>query len=618
VIITCDFETYYDKDYSLSRKDTTTESYIRDSRFEVIGVSVKTDDDPAVWITGSHEFISQELKKFAFEAHAFVAHNSLFDGAILKWIFGIEPKYYIDTLSMARAIHGVDSKASLAELVSRYGLGRKGDEVVGAMGKRRADFSPAELEAYGRYCCNDTELTYKLFNCLAKSFPDEEYDLIDVTLRMFFNPTLKLDIDILKNRLKDIFEERQTVLAKLQAVLKCEDLDHVKKTLSSNPQFARILELFGAEVPTKLNSKGKITPALAKKDEGFIALQDHEDPLVRQLVATRLGVKSTLEESRIKRFIEIANRNGAFLPIPLKYYGAHTGRWSGMDAINLQNIPTRDKAKRALKESIVAPEGYCIINADSSQIEARILAWLSEQSDLVRSFQKRQDVYSEFATKIFKRPITREDVVERFVGKTCILGLGYGTGPEKLRHTLATTPPGATFNVEECQKFVNIYRSYNYKIRELWYEADRLLKALMSWPDNVIAIDFGLKGIVHAYREGIRLPNRLYIRYANLRIKDGAVVHDSRQGPKRIWGAVVVENIVQGLARVIIGEQMAKVNARYRIALTVHDAIVCVVPKIELDNAREFIEATMSVSPIWAPDLPLACEIKTGTSYGQC
>lgn len=618
MIITCDFETYYDKEYSLARKDTTTESYIRNPRFEVIGVSVKTDDDPAVWITGSHTDISRELKKFPFETCAFVAHNTLFDGTILKWIFDIEPKFYIDTLSMARAIHGVDSKASLAELVSRYGLGRKGDEVVGAIGKHRSDFSPVELEAYGRYCCNDTELTYKLFNSMAESFPEPEYDLIDLTLRMFISPALKLDIKLLQDRLEDIGKEKEIVLERLQKILGCTNSDQVSDKLASNPQFAEILKLFGARVPTKLNSKGKTVPALAKKDEGFIALQDHEDPLIRQLVAARLGVKSTIEESRICRFIDIAGRNESSLPIPLKYYGAHTGRWSGMDAINLQNIPTRDKAKRTLKESIVAPESYCIINADSSQIEARILAWLSDQQDLISAFRERRDVYSEFASKVFRRPVERGDVLERFVGKTCILGLGYGTGAEKLRHTLATSPPCAEFTREECQGFVDIYRTDNYKIKELWYEADRLLRSLMSWPSDVLAIDFGQKGVVHADSSGIKLPNQLYIRYNNLHISEGRITHDSRKGPRSIWGGAVVENVVQGLARIVVGTQMVEISRRIPVALTVHDSIVCVVPKIELDSAREFIEATMSVSPVWAPDLPLACEIKTGTSYGQC
>jgi hypothetical protein len=566
---------------------------------------------------------------------------------------------------------------------------------------------------------------------------------------MFIEPTLMLDDALLNERLKKILEEKESILSKLQTMLGCTDLEQTRKKLSSNPQFAAVLAAFGVTVPTKLNSKGKTVPALAKKDEGFIELQESEDVVVQQLVAARLGVKSTIEESRINRFIDIGRRNKGFIPIPLKYYGAHTGRWSGSDAINLQNIPTRDKAKRTLKESIIAPPGFEIINADSSQIEARVLAWLSGQRDLVSAFRERRDVYSEFATKVFKRPITREDAVERFVGKTCfaggtqvltdsglkpidkitlddrvwdgiewvthggvicqgekevifghgiaatkdheiltehgwrewqevqseshlfqsalslgnlpssnigeqkvprpverslvydllsagprhrfmvltdkgpiiasncILGLGYGTGAEKLRHTLSTTPPGAEFTRDQCQKFVDVYRYDNTKIKELWWEGEQLLNSLMSWPKDVLVIDFGQRGVVHADSRGIRLPNNLYIRYSGLRIKDGCVTHDSRKGPRSIWGGVVVENVIQGLARVIIGDQMVEISSRYRVALTVHDSIVCVVPKKELDNAREFIEATMSRPPIWASDLPLACEIKHGESYGQ-
>jgi len=185
---------------------------------------------------------------------------------------------------------------------------------------------------------------------------------------------------------------------------------------------------------------GKETYALAKNDEGFITLTEHEDPFIQQLCAVRLGTKSTIEESRIERFIGIGARNKGRIPIPLKYYGAHTGRWAGSDSVNFQNLPSRDKKKKALKKAVLAPPKHYVINSDSSQIEARILVWLAGQKDVTEQFRKGDDVYSIFASKIYGKHISKETPVERFVGKTCILGLGYGTGAKKLQHTLKTQP----------------------------------------------------------------------------------------------------------------------------------------------------------------------------------
>jgi DNA polymerase bacteriophage-type len=157
--------------------------------------------------------------------------------------------------------------------------------------------------------------------------------------------------------------------------------------------------------------------------------------------------------------LRVGRRNKGKLPIPLKYYGAHTGRWAGSDKVNFQNLPSRDKKKKTLKNAVIAPEGYMVINCDSSQIEARVLAWLAGQDDVVKAFAEGRDVYSEFATKIYKKPISKANPIERFVGKTCILGLGYGTGALKLQHTLKTQPPGAVVTEDEAKEFVSIYRT---------------------------------------------------------------------------------------------------------------------------------------------------------------
>jgi len=619
--ITLDFETFYDTGFSLS--NLTTEEYIRDERFQVIGVGVKIDNQETEWITGSHNHIKTKLMEINWNEAILLCHNTQFDGAILSFIFNIIPAIYMDTLGMARAKHGVDVGGSLAYLVEHYQLGKKGTEVINAKGKRIEDFTPQDLNQYGEYCKNDVELTYKLYNILSQNFPTNELKLIDLTLRMYMEPVLYLDDALLSDRLDEVEAEKKEVLGNLMARLECEDEECVRKKLASNKQFAELLEEYKVEVPLKVSpATGKETFALAKNDEGFIALTEHEDPFIQELCAVRLGTKSTIEESRIKRFLDIGARNKGKLPIPLKYYGAHTGRWAGSDKVNFQNLPSRDKKKKALKNAVIAPRGSLVINCDSSQIEARVLVWLAGQDDIVEWYRDGRDVYSEFASKVYGRTITKNDPVERFVGKTCTLGLGYGTGWAKLQHTLKTQPPSAVLDDLECQRLVKVYREVNDKVIKLWEECDRALKDMANWSPNMKPYYLGRHKCLEISAAGIKLPNGLYIYYPNLRQEkiDGKnkFVYKSRKGDITIWGGSVVENVVQALARIIVGEQMLHINEKYRPVLTVHDAVVNVVFKEEIDTAMKFITDIMSTPPTWAEGLPVACEAKYGESYGDC
>jgi DNA polymerase I-like protein with 3'-5' exonuclease and polymerase domains len=452
-------------------------------------------------------------------------------------------------------------------------------------------------------------------------FPLEELKLIDMTLRMFITPTLELDDSLLIERLEEVKNEKAELLGSLKEKLKCETDEEVRKKLASNKQFAGLLTEHGIEPPMKTSkTTGKPTFALAKNDEGFIALTESEDPFIQQLCAVRLGTKSTIEESRIERFLGIGKRNKGKLPIPLKYYGAHTGRWAGSDKVNFQNLPSRDKKKKALKNAVIAPDGYAVINCDSSQIEARVLAWLAGQDDVTKQFANREDVYSIFASKVFNRKITKADQVERFIGKTCILGLGYGTGAMKLQHTLKTNPPGASLSEDECRLMVSIYRETNDRIIALWREADEALASIFAGAKKSYYL--GEHKCLTVNSEGILLPNGFYIRYPDLTtdIEDGKIKYKyrSRKGTVYIWGGSVVENVVQALARCIVAEQMLAINEKYPVVLTVHDAAVCVVPEEEVDSAMKFIIECMSKPPTWAKGLPVDCEAKVARSYGEC
>ena len=618
-LITLDFETYYAQDFSLTK--LTTEEYIRSPQFQIIGVGVKVNDGEVEWRTGLN--VGPYLESLDWENSLLLCHNTLFDGAILAWHYGIVPHIYLDTLSMARAIHGVDAGGSLAKLVERYNLGQKGTEVLDAKGKRLEDFTAPDLAQYGEYCKNDVFLTYLLWNILSSDFSVDELQLIDMTIRMFTQPQFEIDDALLVDRLEEVKAEKSQLLQGLMARLEADTEEDVRKKLASNKQFAELLQELGVEVPLKDSpTTGKETYALAKNDVGFIALTEHEDPFIQQLCAVRLGTKSTIEESRIERFIQIGSRNKGRLPIPLKYYGAHTGRWAGSDKVNFQNLPSRDKKKKALKNAVIAPPNHVVINCDSSQIEARVLVWVAGQDNVVQMFAEGRDVYSEFATIVYGKPITKANPVERFVGKTCTLGLGYGTGWAKLQHTLKTSPPGADLPDDECQRLVKVYRDFNYKVIELWKEADEALADMANWPSGKKPYYLGKHSCLLITSEGIRLPNGLYIRYPELKWDTSEVkskfTYKSRKGRISIWGGSVVENVIQALARIIVGEQMIKIGEKYRPALTVHDAAVIVAPKAEAEQAKEYVMNVMNTPPEWGTSLPVACEAGMGETYGDC
>ena len=607
-ILTIDFETYYSQEYGL--KKLTTEEYIRDKRFEVIGVAVQFNASEPVWFSGTHAELHQFLTLFDWEHSLALAHNAPFDGAILNWVFGIKPKGWLDTLSMGRALHGTEVGGSLAVLASHYELGAKGTEVVNALGFRRKDFPADQLARYAEYCRNDVALTWALFNAMGE-FPPNELRLIDLTVRMFTEPVLQLHKALLTQYLFQVKANKEQILGAYD-----------KDTLMSNPKFAELLRQYGVEPPMKVSpANGKQTYAFAKNDEEFKALLEHEEPNVQALVAARLGTKSTIEETRTERFMGIAERGA--LPVPLRYYAAHTGRWGGDEKLNLQNL----KRNSPLKDSIIPPDGYVMLDSDSSQIEARTLAWLAGQDDLVQAFEDGEDVYKIMASVIYGKPESEITKDERFVGKTTILGAGYGMGAAKFKAQLKTF--GVDIELTEAKRIIDTYRKTYPEISKLWRSAGRALNGMLQNQQTTLGVGYKLQ--IHGSK-GILLPNDLRLKYPNLRKiakpatedeeESTEFVYDTKKGkatiPNRIYGGKVIENVCQALARIVIGEQMLNIAKKHRVVMTVHDAIAIVVSRQQADTAKEYVEFCMRLRPKWALELPLNCEAGYGKSYGEC
>lgn len=620
-VVTIDFETFYTKEYSLSRM--TTEAYVRDPRFEIIGVGVKVNGEQADWYSG--EFPGRFLSSIKYDNKAILAHNTAFDGAILGWHCGITPRLWLDTLSMCKPTLNITVGASLASLAAYYHVGTKGDEVTRAIGKRRADFTPEELAVYGAYCLNDVDITYKLYQKMKRGVGPRELMLIDRTLRMYTEPELELDVPLLTTYLGEVQNKKSSLVTDLG--LACTE-DEAKSMLMSNPQFAIFLENLGVTVPVKLSpTTKKITHAFSKSDRQFLKLKEHDDPRVVNAVCARLGIKSTIEETRTKRMIDVATRGK--LPVMLKYYAAHTGRFGGGDKMNVQNFLRGG----TLRKTIRAPKGYVLVACDSSQIEARMVAWLAGQMDLLEAFRLGRDVYSEFATYVYGKTITKADKIERFCGKTSILGLGYGMGWEKFLHTMAIGQGGISVVLEESEakRIVQVYRKRYPRIPALWNRGNHVLTSMVNNIDDEFK-----HGIMYG-TDGFILPNGLPLQYHGLRqTPDGfQYVSDARRYREmvksrvlgkelddkhwtKIYGGKVIENITQALARIVVTDQLLEISTRYKVVLQVHDEVVICVKASEAQAAKAFMIQVMSTPPTWASDLPVACEAAMGATYGDC
>lgn len=601
----------------------TTEEYVRDPRFEIIGVGVKVNGEQADWYSG--EFPGRFLSSIDYSNKAILAHNTAFDGSILGWHCGIKPKLWLDTLSMSKPLLNITIGASLASLADYFHVGTKGNEVLTAIGKRRADFTPAELAAYGSYCLNDVEMTYKLYHKMKRDLGPNELMLIDRTLRMYTEPELELDVPLLTAYLKEVREGKTSLVDDLG--LACTE-EEAKSMLMSNDRFAAFLENLGAPVPMKVSpTTHKMVTAFSKSDRNFLKLKEHDDPRVVNAVCARLGIKSTIEETRTKRMLDVATRGK--LPVMLKYYAAHTGRFGGGDKMNVQNW----KRGGTLRRTVKAPKGHMLVACDSSQIEARMVAWLAGQADLLEAFRQGRDIYSEFATYVYGKTITKAMKVERFLGKTSILGLGYGMGWEKFLHTLAIGQGGISLIIEpeEAKRIVKAYRNKYSRIPALWNRGGHVLQQMVN--GNVEEFRHGIM----FGPDGFMLPNGLPLKYHGLRqTPDGfQYVSDARRYREmikarvlgtpladklwtHIYGGKVIENITQALARIVVTEQLLQISTRYKVVLQVHDEIVICCKASEVDEAKKFMIQVMSTPPTWAPDLPVACEANSGATYGDC
>lgn len=651
-IIALDFETAWDsKDYTL--KKMTTESYIRDPRFKAWGLCVHVygSDAPVRWIGQKH--IAQEMAKIDWSRTAALAHNAAFDVSILSWLYGIRPAFILDTLSMARALRGADQKNNLAVLANDFGLPPKGNAVHSTDGMLDSISLEVEKEL-AEYCKHDVYLCEQIYARLSEGYPAKELRLIDMTLRMFTRPLLELDQDMLVHALLEEKEEREALLTRLD--LKDEDL-------SSNNKFAEVLTLLGMPPPTKAKKPTPKTPnpvgtifAFAKTDAMFQAMLNGDNADVALVCEARLKVKSTSERTRAQRFSDIAKRGA--LPVPLHYFGTGTGRWAAMkgEAINMQNL----KRGSFLRKAIMAPEGHVLVVGDLSQIEPRVLAWMADYEDMLDIFRAKGDPYAQFGAQMFGvEGLSKEShPALRQSAKSALLGCGYQMGWASFAAQLLVgflgAPPvrydsafakqlGVTKDYAErfidwednlekmeaiphvcttkellihclaAKKIIDIYRATAHPVTGFWELCQQLIQKSLADGE-----EYTHKCLL--FRKGeIVLPNGMSLLYPDLRQqkqKSGRPQWVYGPNATKLYAGKVVNNVVQGTARIVMTDGMLRTAARYPVVGTVHDEQIVVVPEKGAPDALSWTLQQMTLEPTYMPGIPLAADGGFHRRYG--
>ncbi len=646
-IITLDFETFFRSaknkntvgpKVSLNRGFMTYEQYIRDQEFKVHGVGIKVNADKTIY------YPEKDVKDVLHSIftpgndHTMIAHNTMFDGAVLSWYYGLRAERYWDTQGMSKAIWAQCS-ASLEQLAIRLfpdnKAMRKGKELHSVDGL--IDLTPEQNLTLGNYCTQDVDLTFACFAKMYPYFPNDELEIIDLTLQMFVHPAFVLHRETIINYMVEL-KAKRAELVKASGV--------AESTLSSNKQFSEYLlrkhDIVVPLKPSKTNPE-KMTLALAKDDLEYLSLQA-QHPELKHIWEARTVVKSNSEITRGAQLLDHAqvshiNPHG-LIAVPLGYCAAHTKRFGGTNKVNFQNF----KRGSPLRHSLYAPPGHKVLVRDLSNIEGRMNAWFHEQKDKLVKYANNVDIYNELATTIYGYPVDRKALlkndlgqlldkkgnvtddkdkaakvfdVEGRVGKVAELGLGYQMGALTfLRQLLLEGVESATEGFAD--RTVKTWRLLNNMIVKGWKRCEAVIfdmarKDLEAYQWKCITVE----------KERLRLPSGLYLTYPGLVRKDNG--HEQWfeywEGDfmKTLYGGLLDENIIQAISRIVMTTMMLKINRRIkqygaRVVLTVHDELVVICPDAYVEIVDQIKAEEMSRCPDWCNDGELVLTSEGGSA----
>lgn len=589
-----DIESFLDSKSGFDLRKLSIVEYCRDPRFKIHGLGYCSSEDAPRWIAG--EKVGAFLEDIDWTATAFIAHHSKFDLFALKTVFGINPKMAYDSKAMARAVLGRRVEDySLRTLAKYFGLPEKGQMKTDGI----RDLPPEQEKELADYCLHDVWLCREIYKRLEPEFPKSQYEALGQTIQMFVDPKLILDVPLLEQAAKEEKERKKKLFL---------DMGVDKKEFASNVKFPALLKANGYEVPTKKSPRtGKQIAAIALGDTEFLDMLKSPDENLRRLCEARKEAKSTLMETRSDKLGKVGT-TGRW-PFDVEYSGAvQTHRYSGGSGAggNPQNF-TRDSA---LRRAVEAPAGFHLVVGDFSNIETRLVAYLSGDPGLIQAFEQDEDLYCKFASAFFSRKITKENEEERRFGKSAILGLGYGMGPTKFQKTVRLQT-GKTISKEEATKAVRLYRAMYNKVPALWLRLDGVIRALHHGPFNV---NVGLP--IRMDQNVLLLPSGLRIQYPNLRQEGEEWVYDvwgkkGQKEPAKLYGGKVLENICQALAGELCKEVMVKFGSK--VVGQVHDEIILISDDPTTDRAE--LEAAMETPPSWLPEIKLKAEVSYGRNW---
>ena len=659
-VVTLDFETYFDSKGKYSLTCMGPLEYVRDPRFYVQCVSIRIDKGETYVIEAIDGKDSQVLHALKLDAPGTitVGHNlNGFDCLVLSEHYGIHPFMLVDTIPMMHwlGLSRVMSRSHKA-LTALLGHGTKQAGTVVSDGKKtKEEFTPDEWAFFLRYCRDDTLQCSENFYSMLPFMNADALKLMSLTAKMATEPAFIPDSGLLKDYKSELDMQSALALEKLQKFLHFGSVDAMLKGIRSRSTFPQLLADVGGVCPMKWSEKqGKEIPAISKTDLEFTKLLNSDNEKVRLLVQTRLEQNSSIQMSRTQSLLSFADKP---IPIMLSVLNAHTGRYTAgnegkSDGLNFQNLSKRDPSKLALRKALRVPEGYSVVACDSSQIEARILAWVSGQTDLVEQFMTGRDPYAEMASKIFHVPAQdihnaakssadpRHDKYKTYrnVGKTCVLSAGYGVGAQKFSDTLLRTKvhldPDPVKHLEMAQQAHAIYRQSAWAIVQFWRTCDKVAQTLTA---NTQLGEYGRFGAHDEFGYGraiiplsqincafVSMPNGYRIWYPNLRFEqeDGrnVMLYDryvhGKVVPNHIYGGGVTENVCQSLAFMMLGWQACRMaDAGIPLKANIHDAWITVVPTAQAEHVKATMEHIMSSVPDWLAGFPVGCEAEIGTDF---
>lgn len=688
-LVVIDFETYWDsKTYTLSKMGPI--EYVRNEKFtpQLCAFTLSNGSCCVDCSVVEHERLRTTFENLDTHDVAWCGHNMHgFDSLILSEFFDFHPQKIYDTIAMMRWI-GLSRvcRESHAALTEFLGNGNKAAGTVVSDHKQWPDdFTPEERAFFIQYCKDDAGQCYQNAQDMLPYMTPDALRFMSITARMATEPSFVLDEDLLLEYLSDLDNAADKARQELMSMCSFQTNADMLAALRSADKFASMLRSLGIEPPLKEsaaktktkreklqlaadagrpgaaeeleNMQPVMTYAFSKTDVDFVLMQDHPDPRVALLVRTRLQLNSSIDRSRAETLLKFARMHKP-LPIMLGAWLAHTGRYSAgasadagtkTDKLQFQNLSKRDPSKRKLRQAIKVPKGKVVVACDSSQIEARGLAFVANEVGLLTQFREGRDPYSELAETIFGVPWqdikagakSGDKTMEMYrnTGKTGILSCGYSVGHHKYSNTLLRQGIHLHEDLDrhhELARYAHgIYRAAHPNIVAFWKTAENVLEAMLrgesgtfGGPNNDI-YTFGIMPVgprTDLCVPSVRFPSGYILRYPGLRAERNdrgkwQFLYDTYKGaskiPTHIYGGAFTNNLVQGLSFVdVIMYQGCRMDeAGIKLACNIHDAWASVVPEEQGDYVKQQMLHYMSIVPPALNGLPVACEAKIGTTF---